>query len=56
MAKPMLTLTEAEADELYRYLEPQYLSPNTWPRLSGLWTRISIALRKQEALLKVASR
>jgi len=51
-----LVITRDEAEELYRYMAPQYLSPNTWPHLSRLWTKISTALRKQEELLKAAAR
>lgn len=51
MPKVVVTLDAEEAEELYRYMEHQYLSPNKYPALSRLWTKISVALRKQEQLL-----
>jgi hypothetical protein len=51
MARILLTIDVDEAEELYRFLEHQYVSPTAYPRLGRLWTRISTALRKQEQLL-----
>ena len=50
-----LVISRQEAEELYRYMAPQYLSQADWPHLSKLWVRISTALDKQAALLKAAS-
>lgn len=55
MARILLTIDEDEAAELYRYLQHQYISPTSYPRLGRLWTRISTALRVQERLLAEAS-
>jgi hypothetical protein len=55
MARILLTIDADEAEELYRFLEHQYVSQAAYPRLNRLWTRISTALRKQEQLLASSS-
>lgn len=50
-----ISLSRDEAEDLYAFLRNQYLDPNRFPHLSQVWTRISIALRKQEELIAKAS-
>ena len=47
MGRILLTLDAADAEELYRFLEHQYLDPNVYPRLSRLWSRIRDAFRSR---------
>jgi hypothetical protein len=56
MQPDRVTLSREEAEEFYAYLRNQYLDVNRYPHLSQLWTRVSIALRKQEELIAKASR
>jgi hypothetical protein len=49
--KGFLTIEADEAEELYRYMEHQYVNPNQWPAIGRLWPKLSQALKKQEQLL-----